>query len=91
MSISWHPIKGETEFEGRDRHTGAVKWHGSRTDLIFGSNSELRALSEHYACDDAKEQFVNDFVVAWAKVMNLDRFDLGRAPPSIHARLSSRL
>lgn len=91
MSISWHPIKGETEFEGRDRHTGAVKWHGSRTDLLFGSNSELRALSEHYACDDAKEQFVNDFVVAWAKVMNLDRFDLGRAPPSIHARLSSRL
>ena len=63
-------------FEGRDRRTGKVKWTGSRVDLIFGSNSELRALAEVYACDDAKEKFVTDFVAAWDKVMNLDRFDL---------------
>ena len=63
-------------FEGRDRKTGKVKWAGSRVDLIFGSNSELRALAEVYACDDAKEKFVHDFVAAWDKVMNLDRFDL---------------
>ncbi len=63
-------------FEGRDRKTGELKWTATRVDLIFGSNSELRALAELYACADAQEQFVNDFVVAWAKVMNLDRFDL---------------
>ncbi|MFN8292025.1 MAG: catalase/peroxidase HPI [Chitinophagaceae bacterium] len=63
-------------FEGRDRKTGAVKWTGTRADLIFGSNSELRAIGEVYACDDAKEKFVNDFAAAWNKVMNLDRFDL---------------
>lgn len=63
-------------FEGRDRKTGEVKWTGTRVDLIFGSNSELRALAEVYACDDAKEKFVNDFVAAWAKVMELDRFEL---------------
>ena len=63
-------------FEGRDAATGAVKWTGSRADLVFGSNSELRALAEVYASDDAKEKFVNDFVAAWDKVMNLDRFDL---------------
>ena len=63
-------------FEGRDRKTGEVKWTGTRVDLIFGSNSELRALAEVYACDDAKEKFVNDFVAAWNKVMNADRFDL---------------
>ena len=63
-------------FEGRDRKTGAVKWTGSRVDLIFGSNSELRALAEVYACEDAQEKFVKDFVAAWVKVMNLDRFDL---------------
>ncbi|WP_338814777.1 catalase/peroxidase HPI [Bernardetia sp. Wsw4-3y2] len=63
-------------FEGSDRRTGQVKWTGSRVDLIFGSNSELRALAELYACDDAKEKFVHDFVAAWDKVMNLDRFDL---------------
>ncbi len=66
---------GET-FEGRDLATGAVKWTGSRVDLVFGSNSELRALAEVYASDDAKEKFVHDFVAAWVKVMNLDRFDL---------------
>ena len=63
-------------FEGRDRKTGGVKWTGTRVDLIFGSNSELRALAEVYACEDAQEKFVKDFVAAWAKVMNLDRFDL---------------
>ncbi|MDO8366722.1 MAG: peroxidase family protein, partial [Saprospiraceae bacterium] len=62
-------------FEGRDRRTGEVKWTGTRVDLIFGSNSELRALAEVYACEDAHVQFVNDFVAAWNKVMNLDRFD----------------
>jgi catalase-peroxidase len=64
------------QFEGRDRKTGAVKWTGTRVDLIFGSNSELRALAEVYACKDSKEKFVNDFVAVWDKVMNLDRFDL---------------
>jgi catalase-peroxidase len=63
-------------FEGRDRKTGAVKWTATRADLIFGSNSELRAIAEVYACEDAQEKFVTDFVAAWAKVMNLDRFDL---------------
>ncbi len=63
-------------FEGRDRTTGTRKWTGSRVDLIFGSNSELRAIAEVYGCDDAKEKFVKDFVAAWAKVMDLDRFDL---------------
>ena len=63
-------------FEGRDRKTGKVKWTGTRVDLIFGSNSELRAVAEVYGCEDAKEKFVRDFVAAWTKVMNLDRFDL---------------
>jgi len=63
-------------FEGTDRATGKVKWTGTRVDLIFGSNSELRALAEVYACDDAKSKFTEDFVAAWTKVMNLDRFDL---------------
>jgi catalase-peroxidase len=63
-------------FEGVDRATGEVKWTGTRVDLIFGSNSQLRAVSEVYAASDAKEKFVQDFVAAWSKVMNLDRFDL---------------
>ena len=63
-------------FEGRDRKTGKVKWTGTRVDLVFGSNSQLRALAEVYASADAKEKFVQDFVAAWAKVMDLDRFDL---------------
>jgi catalase-peroxidase len=63
-------------YEGRDRKTGAVKWTGTRVDLIFGSHSQLRALAEVYASSDAKEKFVKDFVAAWTKVMNLDRFDL---------------
>ncbi|UEG49719.1 catalase/peroxidase HPI [Ferruginibacter lapsinanis] len=66
----------KVEFEGSDRKTGQVKWTASRVDLIFGSNSELRAIAEVYACEDAKDKFVNDFVAAWTKVMNLDRFDL---------------
>jgi catalase-peroxidase len=77
MDTTWRPTAGDgTTFEGRDAATGEVKWTGSRVDLVFGSNSELRALAEVYASDDAKEKFVNDFVAAWNKVMNLDRFDL---------------
>ncbi len=77
MGTVWKPVsdKGDT-FEGRDRKTGKVKWTGTRVDLIFGSNSQLRALAEVYAQDDAKKKFVKDFVAAWNKVMNLDRFDL---------------
>jgi len=78
MGITWQPTSEEAQtFEGRDA-SGQVKWTASRVDLIFGSNSELRALAEVYAGDDAKEKFVRDFVAAWDKVMNLDRFDLGR-------------
>jgi catalase-peroxidase len=75
--IQWAPKQGSTDtFEAHDRKTGEVHWTGSRVDLIFGSNSELRALAEVYACEDGKEKFVHDFVSAWNKVMNLDRFDL---------------
>ena len=63
-------------YEGRDRRTGEVKWTATAVDLVFGSHSQLRALSEVYACDDAMEKFVGNFAVAWAKVMDLDRFDL---------------
>ena len=74
---TWQPTSGDANtFEARDAATGEVKWTGSRADLVFGSNSELRALAEVYASDDAKEKFVTDFVAAWDKVMNLDRFDL---------------
>jgi len=77
MSTVWMPTTETIEtFDGRDRKTGALKWKGTRVDLIFGSNSELRALAEVYGSADAKEKFVNDFVAAWIKVMNLDRFDL---------------
>jgi catalase-peroxidase len=77
LGTTWSAVdSAQTTFEGRDRSTGNVKWHGSRVDLIFGSNSELRALAEVYACQDAKEKFAHDFVAAWAKVMNLDRFDV---------------
>jgi catalase-peroxidase len=76
MNTEWLPTSGAAEtFTGRDRKTGEAKWTASRVDLIFGSNSELRALAEVYASDDAKEKFVRDFVLAWDKVMNLDRFD----------------
>lgn len=76
MGTVWKPIDDEGTYEGKDRDTGAKKWTGTRVDLIFGSNSELRALSEVYASEDAAEMFVQDFVAAWDKVMNLDRFDL---------------
>ena len=62
-------------FEGHDRKTGKPKWTGTRADLVFGSNSQLRALAEVYACDDSQKAFVRDFVAAWNKVMNADRFD----------------
>ena len=75
MSTEWQP-SGENAYEGRDRKTKAVKWTGTRVDLIFGSHSQLRAFAEVYACADSKEKFVKDFVAAWNKVMNLDRFDL---------------
>lgn len=75
FGTTWHATSDAQDvFEGRDRATGALKMTGTRVDLIFGSNSELRALAEVYACDDAKERFVHDFVAAWNKVMNLDRF-----------------
>jgi catalase-peroxidase len=77
MGTAWMPTdETAEEFQGRDRATGAVKWTGTRVDLVFGSNSQLRALSEVYAQGDSKEKFVRDFVAAWTKVMQLDRFDL---------------
>ncbi|HEY8453788.1 MAG: catalase/peroxidase HPI [Micromonosporaceae bacterium] len=78
LDTTWSPTSEDANvFEGRDYKTGELKWTASRVDLIFGANSELRALAEVYACDDAQEKFVHDFVKAWDKVMNLDRFDLG--------------
>ena len=77
MSTEWKPAAdSENLFEGRDRKTGDLKWTASLIDLVFGSNSQLRAIAEVYACDDSQEKFVRDFVAAWDKVMNLDRFDL---------------
>ena len=77
MDLMWQPSQAtEGVFEGRSRATGEVKWTGTRVDLVFGSNSQLRALAEVYACDDGGQAFVDDFVAAWTKVMNLDRFDL---------------
>jgi len=78
MRTAWQPA-GEDAYEGRDRKTKELKWTGTRVDLIFGSHSQLRALAEVYACADAKEKFVKDFVAAWTKVMNLDRYDLAQA------------
>ena len=75
MGIAWTPV-GENAYEGRDRRSGALKWTATRVDLAFGANSQLRALAEVYAQGDAREKFVRDFVAAWTKVMNLDRFDL---------------
>ena len=77
MGTTWKP-KSEAEdvFEGRDRATGELKWTATRVDLVFGSNSQLRAVAEVYGCDEADPKFVNDFVAAWNKVMNLDRLDL---------------
>ena len=77
MNTAWQPSStSEGVYEGRDRKTGELKWTGTRVDLVFGSNSQLRALAEVYACSDSKEAFVKDFAAAWTKVMNLDRYDL---------------
>ena len=77
MSTEWQPSELSPDvFEGHDRSTGKLKWTGTRVDLIFGSNAQLRAIAEVYACDDAQQSFVQDFVAAWNKVMNLDRFDI---------------
>ena len=77
MNTEWQPPNADGVYEGRDRKTKAVKWTGTRVDLIFGSHSQLRAFAEVYACSDSKEKFAKDFVAAWTKVMNADRFDLG--------------
>ncbi len=76
LGTEWRESSTEGVYEGRDRATGATKWTGTRVDLVFGSNSQLRAIAEVYACEDSQEKFVRDFVAAWDKVMNLDRFDL---------------
>jgi catalase-peroxidase len=76
MKTKWRPSATDGVYEGRDLATGQTKWTGTRVDLVFGANSQLRAIAEVYACDDAKDVFVKDFVAAWNKVMNLDRYDL---------------
>jgi catalase-peroxidase len=77
LGTEWQTTpESANEFEGRDRATGDLKWTGTRCDLVFGSNSQLRAISEAYGSSDSREKFVDDFVAAWDKVMNLDRFDL---------------
>jgi catalase-peroxidase len=79
MGTEWKPVSKDTDvFEGRDRKTGNVKWTGTRVDLIFGSNAQLRALAEVYGSADGQKKFVQDFVAAWTKVMNLDRFDMAK-------------
>jgi catalase-peroxidase len=76
MGVQWQAAGSDNLFEGRDRRTKALRWTATRVDLIFGSHSQLRALAEAYACADAQEVFAKDFVAAWAKVMNADRFDV---------------
>ena len=77
MGTEWKASSDANDrFEGRERKTGAVKWTATRVDLVFGSNAQLRAIAEVYACSDSKKKFVDDFVAAWTKVMNLDRFDI---------------
>jgi catalase-peroxidase len=77
LGTTWQATsESQNVFEGRDRKTGELKWTGTRVDLIFGSNAELRAIAEVYGCADSQEKFIQDFVAAWNKVMNLDRFDL---------------
>jgi catalase-peroxidase len=81
MGTEWRKSsQSEHVYEGRNRRTGAVKWTGTAVDLVFGSNSQLRAIAEVYACEDSQQVFVRDFAAAWAKVMNLDRFDLVAKP-----------
>jgi catalase-peroxidase len=79
MRTEWQPIGSDGSYEGRDRNTKALRWTGTRVDLIFGSHAQLRAIAEVYASADAKQKFVQDFVGAWNKVMNLDRFDLAKS------------
>jgi catalase-peroxidase len=89
MRTEWKPSSsGDGVFEGRDRSTGQVKWTATAVDLVFGYNSQLRAVAEVYASDLWKEKFVHDFVAAWDKVMNLDRFDLGRTPAARRSQAS---
>ena len=77
MNTIWKPTSKDKDiFEGRDRKTGKLKWTGTRADLIFGANSQLRAIAEVFACKDSQNKFVHDFIAAWNKVMNADRFDL---------------
>ena len=77
MGTVWKPVSDTPDvYEGRDRATGAPKWTGTRVDLVFGSNAQLRAIAEVYACNGNEQAFVKDFAAAWTKVMNLDRFDL---------------
>jgi catalase-peroxidase len=79
MDTDWKPVSKDADvFEGRDRKTGEVRWTATRVDLIFGSNSQLRALAEVYGSADSQEKFLHDFVAAWTKMMNLDRFDLAK-------------
>jgi catalase-peroxidase len=86
MNTKWQPSTSDGVYEGLNRETGESKWTATRIDLIFGSNSELRALAEAYACDDSKEKFAKDFAAVWAKVMNLDRYDIGLGAPVIRSR-----
>ena len=74
INTKWTSISGSNLYEGRDRETNDIKWMATKCDLIFGSNSQLRAIAETYACDDSKDKFVKDFVKVWKKIMNLDRF-----------------
>ena len=91
MSTEWQPAGADGVYEGRDRKTKAVKWTGTRVDLIFGSHSQLRAFAEVYACADSKEKFVKDFVAAWTKVMNADRFDLNAEQPCEERKTNEEL
>ena len=80
MNIEWQPdAQAAGLYQGRNRVSGAIEWTGTRVDLVFGSNSQLRAIAEVYACDDAQDKFVHDFIAAWNKVMNVDRFDSNRS------------
>jgi catalase-peroxidase len=81
MNTVWKPTRDINVFEGYDYDSHHLRWKASRVDLIFGSNSELRAIAEYYACDDCRQTFVDDFVKAWSKVMNADRFDLKATAP----------
>jgi catalase-peroxidase len=86
MNTTWQPSTSDGVYEGHDRATGESKWTATRIDLIFGSNSQLRAPAEVYACEDSKEKFAKDFAAVWAKVMNLDRYDIGLGAPVIRSR-----